>query len=195
MARADGDDDENVSTTRPLSTGASHRACSRGCDTKTLRVWCPRAAAPGSAKNKGRGDSTGSADRSIKQCGIGREVPADHEAQGQKCSDGCRSQESEVADVRRTSAREENGLVMNQETSTAVQGQKVYKLNGLEALGNKASPRERCLRGQRRRCFAQDSAGMDGLRRKTAREGNSRTQERKEQPLRERTDLQLVRRA
>ena len=32
---------------------------------------------------QGRGDSTGSADRSIKQCGIGREVPADHEAQGQ----------------------------------------------------------------------------------------------------------------
>ena len=43
---------------------------------------------------------------------------------------------------------------------------------GLEALGNKASqPRERCPRGQRRRCFARDSAGMDGLKRKTAREG------------------------
>ena len=43
---------------------------------------------------------------------------------------------------------------------------------GLEALGDKASqPRERCPRGQRRRCFAQDSAGMDGLERKTAREG------------------------
>ena len=55
---------------------------------------------------------------------------------------------------------------MNQETSTADQGQEVYKLNGLKALGNKASPRERCPRGQRRRCFAQDSAGMDGLRRK-----------------------------
>ena len=77
------------------------RACSRGCDTRTLRVC---AAAPGFAKNKDRGDSTGSADRSIKQCGIGREVPADHEAQSQKCSDDCRSQESEVADVRRTSA-------------------------------------------------------------------------------------------
>ena len=49
---------------------------------------------------------------------------------------------------------------MNQETSPADQGQKVYKLNGLEAVGNKASPRERCPRGQRRRCFAQDSAGM-----------------------------------
>ena len=55
---------------------------------------------------------------------------------------------------------------MNQETSTADQGHKVYKLNGLETLGNKASPRERCPRGQRRRCFAQDSAGMDGLERK-----------------------------
>ena len=66
-ARATDDDgDENVTTARPLSTGASHRACSRGCDTRTLRVWCPRAAAPGSAKNKGREDSTGFADRSIK---------------------------------------------------------------------------------------------------------------------------------
>ena len=42
----------------------------------------------------------------------------------------------------------------------------MYKLNGLEALGNKASPRERCPRGQRRRCFAQDSAGMDGHKKK-----------------------------
>ena len=40
-----------------------------------------------------------------QNCGIGREVPADHEAQGQKCSDDCRSQESEVADVRRTTAK------------------------------------------------------------------------------------------
>ena len=55
---------------------------------------------------------------------------------------------------------------------------KVYELNGLEALGNKAS------RGQWRWCLAQDSAGMDGLKR-----------ERKEQPLRERADPQLVRRA
>ena len=84
---------------------------------------------------------------------------------------------------------------MNQETSTADQGQKVYKLNGLEALGNKASPRERCPRGQRRRCFAQDSAGMDGLKRKNSQGRDPRTQERKEQPLRERADLQLVRRA
>ena len=66
---------------------------------------------------------------------------------------------------------------MNQETSTADQGQKVYKLNGLEALGNKASPRERCPRGQRRRCFAQDSAGMDGLEKKQPGKGpqNPRT--------------------
>ena len=43
--------------------------------------------------------------RGLVNGGIGREVPADHEAQGQKCSDDCRSQESEVADVRRTSAK------------------------------------------------------------------------------------------
>ena len=119
MARADGDVDENVSTTRPLLTGASQRACSRECDTRTLRVWCPRAAAPGSVKNKGRGDSTGSADRSIKQCGIGREVPADHEAQGQKCSDDCRIR---VRSCRRATnnSQEEIG-VMNQKPSMAEQ--------------------------------------------------------------------------
>ena len=50
MARADGDGNENVSTTRPLSTVTTSELA--GCDSKTLRVWCPRAAAPGSALNK-----------------------------------------------------------------------------------------------------------------------------------------------
>ena len=64
-------------------------------------------------------------------------------------------------------SRDEIGVV-NQETSTADRGQKVYKINGLEALGNKASPRERCPRGQRPQCFAQD---MDGLKRKKKQPG------------------------
>ena len=51
---------------------------------------------------------------------------------------------------------------------------------GLEALGNKASQlRERCPRGQRRRCLAQDSAGMDGLKQKNSQGRDPRTQERK----------------
>ena len=41
-------------------------------------------------------------DRSIKQCGIGREVPADHEAQGQTNAVTTAEVESEVADVRQT---------------------------------------------------------------------------------------------
>ena len=58
--------------------------------------------------------------------------------------------------------------------------------------------------GSRRQCFAWDSAGMSGLRRqKTARDGtpepknekSGSTAGRKEQPLRERADPQLVRRA
>ena len=84
---------------------------------------------------------------------------------------------------------------VSSEQARLLEPQKVYKLNGLEALGIKASPRERCPRGQRRRCFAQDSAGMDGLKRKNSQGRDPRTQERKEQPLRERADLQLVRRA
>ena len=67
-------------------------------------------------------------------------------------------------------SREENGLA-NQETSTADQGQKKYKLNDLEALGNKASPRERCPRGQRRRCLAQAVQAWMDSNEKTAREG------------------------
>ena len=43
---------------------------------------------------------------------------------------------------------------------------------GLEALGNKASQsRERCPRGQRRRCFAQGVQAWMDSREKTAREG------------------------
>ena len=67
-------------------------------------------------------------------------------------------------------SREEKGLA-NQETSTADQGQKKYKLNDLEALGNKASPRERCPRGQRRRCLAQAVQAWMDSNEKTAREG------------------------
>ena len=65
-------------------------------------------------------------------------------------------------------SREENGLAI-QETSTADQGQKKYKLNDLEALGNKASPRERCPRGQRRRCLAQAVQAWMDSNEKTAR--------------------------
>ena len=46
-----------------------------------------------------------SQDRSIKQCGIGREVPADHEAQGQVNAVTTAEVESEVADVRQTTAK------------------------------------------------------------------------------------------
>ena len=49
---------------------------------------------------------------------------------------------------------------------------------GLEALGNKASPRERCPRGQRRRCLAQAVQAWMDSNEKTAREG-TRTQESK----------------
>ena len=65
----------------------------------------------------------------------------------------------------------------------------------LEALGNKASSRERSRGDSRARCFAQDSAGMDGLKRKNNQGRDPRTQERKEQPQWEREDIQLVRRA
>ena len=112
-------DDELEMSRRHEPTRGLTTSVLAGRDTRTLRVWCPHAAAPGFVKNKGRGDSTGSADRSIKQCGIGREVPADHEAQGQKCSDDCRSR---VRSCRRATndSQEEIGI-MNQKPSMAEQ--------------------------------------------------------------------------
>ena len=55
----------------------------------------------------------------VPRSGIGREVPADHEAQGQKCSDDCRSR---VRSCRRATnnSQEEIG-VMNQKPSKAEQ--------------------------------------------------------------------------
>ena len=172
VARADGDDDENVSTTRPLSTGASQRACSRSatrgrCESGARvqrRQGLPR------TKAEETGDSTSSADRSIKQCGIGREVPADHEAQGQKCSDDCRSQESEVADVRQTTAKRRLES-WTKRPRRQIRARRCTNSMAWKPFGNKASPRERCpLRtGQCRHGWTQEK--------KTAREGtqNPRT--------------------
>ena len=72
----------------------------------------------------------------------------------------------------------------------------------LEALGNKASPRERCPRGRGGSASDRTVQAWSGLNRKT-KTARDRTPEtkigptagRKEQPLRERADEQLVRRA
>ena len=110
-------------------------------------------------------------DRSINQTvrNWSRSARRPRGTRSSKCSDDCRSR---VRSCRRATnnSQEEIG-VANQETSTADQGQKVYKLNGLEALGNKASPRERCPRGQRRRCLAQAVQAWTDSNEKTAREG------------------------
>ena len=115
-----------------------------GCDSKTLRVWCPRAAATGSSMNKAGKTPL------VSQTGQSNSAEL-----VEKCPPTTRHK------VRNAVTTAEGKSPKLQ--TTADQGQKVYKLTGLEALGNEASPRERCPRGQRRRCLAQDSAGMDGL--------------------------------
>ena len=82
-----------------------HNERARGVRHEDVASLVPACSGARVCHEQGREDSTGSADWSIKQCGIGREVPANHEAQGQKCSDDRRCQESEVADVRRTTAK------------------------------------------------------------------------------------------
>ena len=103
-------------------------------------------------------------------------MPADHEAQGQVNAVTTAEVESEVADVRQTTAEEEVGLISHA-ASTADQGHKVYKLNDLEALGNKASPRERGPRRQRRRCLGQAVQAWMDSNEKTASKRDPRTQE------------------
>ena len=91
---------------RPFFTGASQRQCLR----EATRGRCVSGARvqrrQGLPKNKGREDSTSSVRpvNQSKQCGIGRAVPADHEAQGQANAVTTAEVESEVADVRQTTA-------------------------------------------------------------------------------------------
>ena len=126
-----------------------------GSNTWALCVWCPRAAAPGSTKEKVEKTPLVPQDRSINQT-VWNWSSSARRPRGTKSRNAVTTQKSRVRSHRRVTniSREENGLA-NQETSTADQGHKKYKLNDLEALGNKASPRERCPRGQRRRCLAQ----------------------------------------
>ena len=96
-----------------------HNESARGVRHEDVASLVPACSGARVCHEQGREDSTGSADRSIKQCGIGREVPADHEAQGQKCSDDCRIR---VRSCRRATnnSQEEIG-VMNQKPSMAEQ--------------------------------------------------------------------------
>ena len=110
-------------------------------------------------------------DRSINQT-VWNWSSSARRPRGTRSRNAVTTQKTRVRSHRRVTniSREENGLA-NQETSTADQGQKVYKLNGLEALGNKASPRERCPRRQRRRCLAQAVQAWTDSNEETAREG------------------------
>ena len=66
-----------------------------GCDTRTLRVWCPCAAV---CHEQGREDSTGSADRSIKSAELVERRPLTTRRLVKRMQR--RLQESEVAHVR-----------------------------------------------------------------------------------------------
>ena len=83
--------------------------------------------------------------------------------------------ESEVADVRQTTAKrrlESRTKRPRWQSRTTVHDRKDDVRDvGLEALGNKASPRERCPRGQRRRCLVQAVQAWMDSNEKTAREG------------------------
>ena len=91
--------DENVQYYKTLIHRGPHNERARGGATRgTLRVWCPRAGGARVCQEQ-RQRRTPLVPRTgqSNSAGIGREVPTDHEAQGQICSDDCRSQESEVA--------------------------------------------------------------------------------------------------
>ena len=151
----------DVERERPFFTGASQRQCLR----EATRGRCVSGARvqrrQGLPKNKGGEDSTSSA-RPVNQskwrnC---REVPADHEAQGQANAVTTAEVESEVADVRQTTAKRRLESLTKSprwQSRTTVHDRKDDVRDvGLEAFENKASQlREWCPRGQRRRCLAQ----------------------------------------
>ena len=92
-----------------------------GCDTRTWRVWCPRAAAPGSTKEKVEKTPLVPRDRSINQTvrNWSRSARRPRGTRSSECSDDCRSR---VRSCRRATnnSQEEIG-VMNQEPSMAEQ--------------------------------------------------------------------------
>ena len=139
-----------------------------GSNTWALCVWCPRAASPGSTKEQVEKTPPVPQDRSINQT-VRNWSSSARRPRGTRSRNAVTTAEVEfeVAGRATNNSQEEIG-VANQETSTADQGQKVCKLNGLEALGNKASPRERCPRGQRR-CLAQAVQAWTDSNEKTAK--------------------------
>ena len=78
-----------------------------GSDTWALCVWCPRAVAPGSTKEKVEKTPLVPQDRSINQTvrNWSRSARRPRGTRPTECSDDCRRQESEVVDVRQTTAK------------------------------------------------------------------------------------------
>ena len=107
---------------RPFFTGGLTATVLAGSNTWALCVWCPRAAAPGSTKQKEEKTPLVPRDRSINQTvrNWSRSARRPRGTRSSECSDDCRSQESEVADPATNNSQEETG-VMNQETSMAEQ--------------------------------------------------------------------------
>ena len=164
---------------RPFFTGGLTTTVLAGGNTWALCVWCPRAAAPGSTKEKVEKTPLVPRDGPINQT-VRNWSRSAHRPRGTRSSECSDDYKSRVRSCRRATnnSREEVGLISHA-ASTANQGQKVYKLNGLEALGNKASPRERCPRGQRRRCPAQAVQAWMDSREKKQTGKDPRTQESK----------------
>ena len=125
---------------------------------------------------QGREDSTGSADGSINSAELVQRCPLTTRRLVKRVQR--RLHESEVADVRRATA--ERRLASRTKCPRRQSMAKMYERNGLEVLGNKALQTCAVPAGSRRQCHAQDSAGMNGLKRKIARDWDLRTQERKE---------------
>ena len=127
-------------------------------------------------------------DRSINQTvrNWSRSARRPRGTRSSECSDDFRSR---VRSCRRATnnSRQEVGLISHA-ASTADQGQNVYKLNDLEALGNKASSCERCPRGQRRRCLAQAVQAWTDSNEKTARGGTPEPKK-----VKEHSQLQAIR--
>ena len=170
MARADGDGDENVITTRPLSTGA--------CTTER-----PHAAAPGSAMNKAGKTplvpQTGQSNSAelVEKC----PPTTRHKVRNAVTTAEVKSPKLQTCDEQQPRGdwshepRDLDGSA-GPRCTIARTTCETSAWKPLETRPHHVSG----ARGLRRRCLAQDSAGMDGLKRKNSQGRDPRTQERQE---------------
>ena len=164
MARADGDDDENVSTTRPLSTGASQRACSLGATRGRCESGARVQRRQGLRRTKA--EATPLVPRTVNHT-VRELVEKRPPTTRHKVRDAVTTAEVKSPKLQTCDEQQPRGDWSHEPRDLdGRSGPEGVQTQWLGSLWNKSSPRERCPRGQRRRCLAQAVQAWTGLKQK-----------------------------